>query len=66
MSDLGLLQYFLGIEIYQKDEGVFICQKKYAKTLFKKSKMMNCKSVATHLVVNEKLIKEDESKEVAL
>ena len=28
MSDLGLLHYFFGIEIYQKEDDVFICQKK--------------------------------------
>ena len=64
MSDLGLLNYFLGIEIYQQEDGIFICQKKYAKTLLEKFKMMNCKSVATPFVVNEKLLKEDGSKEV--
>ena len=30
MNDLGLLHYFLGIEIDQKEDGVFISQKKYA------------------------------------
>ena len=64
MSDLGFLHYFLGIEIYQNEEGVFICQKKYAKTLIEKFKMKDCKSVATPLIVNEKLSKEDGSKEV--
>lgn len=64
MSDLGLLHYFLGFEIFQNGDGVFICQKKYAKTLLEKFKMINCKSVATPLVVNEKLIKEDGSKQV--
>ena len=33
MSNLGLLHYFLGIEIYQKGDDVFMCQRKYAKTL---------------------------------
>ncbi|CAL5391936.1 unnamed protein product [Camellia sinensis] len=63
MSDLGLLHHFLGIEIYQNNGGVFICQKKYAQTLLEKFKMKNCKAVATPLIVNEKLSKEDGSKE---
>lgn len=29
MTDLGLLQYFLGLEVKQSEEGIFICQKKY-------------------------------------
>ncbi|CAL5325451.1 unnamed protein product [Camellia sinensis] len=63
MSDLGLLHHFLGIEIHQNNGGVFICQKKYAQTLLEKFQMKNCKSVATPLIVNEKLSKEDGSKE---
>ena len=30
MIDLGLMSYFLGIEISQIDHGIFITQKKYA------------------------------------
>lgn len=52
MSDLGLLHYFLRFEVLQNEDDVFICQTKYAKTLLEKFKMVNCKSVATHLVVN--------------
>ena len=64
MSDLGLLHYFLGIETCQNEESVFICQKKYAKTLLERFRMSNCKSIAIPLVVNEKLKKEDGSNEV--
>lgn len=27
MTDLGLLQYFLGLEVKQSEEGIFVCQK---------------------------------------
>ncbi|XP_058211421.1 uncharacterized mitochondrial protein AtMg00810-like [Rhododendron vialii] len=64
MSDLGLLHYFLGIEIYQSKDDIFICQRKYARTLLEKFKMRECKPVATPLIVNEKLSKEDGSKKV--
>jgi len=30
MTDLGLMSYFLGIEVIQQDDGIFISQKKYA------------------------------------
>ena len=30
MTDLGLMSYFLGIEVQQMDEGMFISQRKYA------------------------------------
>ncbi|XP_024164182.1 secreted RxLR effector protein 161-like [Rosa chinensis] len=61
VSDLGIMHYFLGIEIVQSVEGIFITQKKYAKTILKKFKMLGCKSVATPLVVNENFQKEDGS-----
>ncbi|KAM1643664.1 hypothetical protein ACFX14_013366 [Malus domestica] len=61
MSDLGMLHYFLGISIIQSIDGIFITQKKYAKTLIEKFKMIGCKPVATPLVVNEKFQREDGS-----
>jgi len=48
----------LEIEIDQ-NQGIFISQKKYAENLLNKFEMNNCKTVATPLVVNEKLLKED-------
>ena len=35
MSDLGLMKYFLGMEIQQDKYGIFLSQKKYAKDLLK-------------------------------
>ena len=35
MSDMGMLHYFLGIEIFQEDDGVFICQKKYVENILR-------------------------------
>lgn len=61
MSDLGLMHYFLGIEINQEENGIFICQKKYIENLLKKYKMHGCNAVATPLITNEKLQKEDGS-----
>ncbi|KAL0384142.1 UNVERIFIED_CONTAM: Retrovirus-related Pol polyprotein from transposon RE1 [Sesamum radiatum] len=61
MSDLGLMHFFLGIEINQEKEGIFICQKKYTETLLKKFKMESCKTVTTPLVTGEKYKKEDGS-----
>ena len=29
MRDLGLMKYFLGIEVEQLDNGIFICQQMY-------------------------------------
>ncbi|KAL0344258.1 UNVERIFIED_CONTAM: Retrovirus-related Pol polyprotein from transposon TNT 1-94 [Sesamum angustifolium] len=64
MSDLGLMHFFLGIEINQEKEGIFICQRKYTETLLKKFKMESCKTVSTPLVTGKKYQKEDGSQKV--
>ncbi|XP_042939594.1 secreted RxLR effector protein 161-like [Carya illinoinensis] len=61
MSDLGLLHYFLGMEVCQ-DDGIFISQKKYAEDLLKRFNVADCKLVATPLIANEKLKEEDGEK----
>ncbi|GJU45485.1 retrovirus-related pol polyprotein from transposon TNT 1-94 [Tanacetum coccineum] len=43
MSDIGLVSYFLGMEIKQLPNGVHISQRKYANDMLKKFKMFLCK-----------------------
>ncbi|KAK8628127.1 hypothetical protein V6N13_063839 [Hibiscus sabdariffa] len=64
MTDLGLMNYFLGMEVHQGENGIFISQRKYANDVLKKFKMQNCKPVSTPLVVNEKLSKFDGQRKV--
>ena len=64
MSLLGELSFFLGLQISQLDEGIFISQMKYIKEVLKKFRMEDCKLVSTSMVTGCKLSKEDESKEV--
>ena len=59
MSDLGLLHYFLGLEVKQEEDGVFISQRRYAEGLLKRFQMEKCKSAVTSMNVNEKLQVED-------
>ncbi|XP_058733416.1 uncharacterized mitochondrial protein AtMg00810-like [Vicia villosa] len=61
MRDLGLLQYFLGLEVKQGKYGIFIFQNKYATDLLKKFQLSNCVAAATPMNINEKLLKEDGS-----
>ncbi|KAH9719925.1 hypothetical protein KPL70_005931 [Citrus sinensis] len=39
MTDIGLMAYYLGIEVKQKEEDIFISQESYAKEILKKFKM---------------------------
>ena len=59
MSDLSMLHYFLGLEVKQGEDGIFISQRKYALDLLKKFNTVNCKVAATPINVNEKLCRED-------
>lgn len=53
------MSYFLGIKVSQRDDGIFISQKKYTEDLLNKFKMYWYKPVSTPLVMNEKLQKVD-------
>ncbi|GKF85252.1 uncharacterized mitochondrial protein-like protein, partial [Tanacetum coccineum] len=55
MSDLGLLQYFMGLEVLQKEDGIFVCQQKYATDHLKRFHMSNCEVEATPMNPGEKL-----------
>lgn len=47
MSMMGKLNYFLGLQIKQSKDGIFINQSKYCKELLKRFDMENCKEIAT-------------------
>ena len=59
MTDLGLLKYFLGIEVEQFNHGICISQQKYAADILKKFKMEKCKPTNTPIALGTKLRKED-------
>lgn len=44
MTDLGLMKYFLGIEVNQFEIEIFISQSKYANDISRRFRMLNCKS----------------------
>jgi hypothetical protein len=60
MTDLGLMKYFLGIEVDQSDDGIFICQTNYANEVLKRFRMLNFKPTATPIATDIKLSKYDE------
>jgi hypothetical protein len=59
LKDLGPLNYFLGIEVKQVQQGILLTQKKYASEVIKKTGMATCIPVATPLSISEKYSKND-------
>eukprot|EP00253_Pinus_taeda_P003001 PITA_03001 len=59
MADLGLLRYFLGIEIKQTENDIFIYQTKYVVEILERFKMQNNNSTPTPTIIGLKLSKED-------
>ncbi|KAG6385530.1 hypothetical protein SASPL_154366 [Salvia splendens] len=58
-QDLGLLCFFLGLDVKQSKDGIFVCQEKHATDLLRKFHMSNCEIAATPMNVNEKLQRVD-------
>ena len=59
MKDLGLMSYFLVLEVHQTQDEIFVSQSKYARDMLKRFKMDNCPLVATPITHGEHLCKED-------
>ena len=64
MSDIGLMSYYLGIEVKQKEDGIFISQQRYAKEKLKKFKMDGCKPISTPVECGLKLTMFDGAEKV--
>lgn len=47
MTDIGLMAHFLGIEVKQHEDGIFISQRTYAADVLKKFGMEKCNQVTT-------------------
>lgn len=58
MTDLGRMKYFLGVEVMQDEQGIFICQRKYARDMLKKFGMESSNGVRNPMVPGNKLTKD--------
>jgi hypothetical protein len=56
MKDLGLMHYFLGLEVWQSPERIFLNQGKYAVEILKRFDMLECKSMNTPMEAKLKLL----------
>jgi hypothetical protein len=56
MKDLGQMHYFLGLEVWQSPEKIFLNQGKYAVEILKRFDMLECKVMNTPMEPNLKLL----------
>ncbi|XP_050125649.1 uncharacterized mitochondrial protein AtMg00810-like [Malus sylvestris] len=59
MKDLGILHYFLGLQIQYTSDGLFVSQSKYTKELIDKVDLQDCKPCATPCLPYHRLLKND-------
>jgi hypothetical protein len=65
MTDLGLLHYCLGVEVWQTGSNIFFSQEKYARSLLDKLRMEDCKISSTPMEKGMKLSAKTDSKAVS-
>ena len=51
MKDLGLMHYFLGLEVWQKPGEIFLSQGKYVVKILERFGMMDCKPMTTSRIL---------------
>lgn len=61
MTDLGLLHYCLGVEVWQTDSNIFLSQSKYARSLLDRFQMQDCKPASTPMETGLKLSAKSDS-----
>ncbi|GJY03358.1 putative ribonuclease H-like domain-containing protein [Tanacetum coccineum] len=64
MSSTGELTFFLGLQVQQKKDGIFISQDKYVVEILKKFHFATVKAASTPMEPNKALIKDEEADSV--
>ncbi|GKA53308.1 putative ribonuclease H-like domain-containing protein, partial [Tanacetum coccineum] len=64
MSSMGELTFFLGLQVKQKDDGIFISQDKYVADILKKFDFVTVKTTSTPIETNKALLKDEEAEDV--
>jgi len=60
IKDLGILKYFLGIEVAHSETGIYLCQRKYCLDFIRDSGLLSCKPCST-LMDNSLRLHQDDS-----
>jgi hypothetical protein len=61
MKDLGLMHYFLELEVWQRSDEIFLSQGKCIVEILQRFKMMDCKSMTTPMSINLRLLNDKSS-----
>ncbi|GJQ99123.1 putative ribonuclease H-like domain-containing protein, partial [Tanacetum coccineum] len=64
MSSMGELTFFLGLQVMQRDDGIFISQDKYVAGILKKFDFSSVKTASTPIKSNKALLKDEEAEDV--
>ncbi|GJV35376.1 putative ribonuclease H-like domain-containing protein [Tanacetum coccineum] len=64
VSSMRELTFFLGLQVKQKDEGIFISQDKYVADILKKFDFATVKTASTPMETNKALLKDEEDVDV--
>ncbi|GJY26766.1 putative ribonuclease H-like domain-containing protein, partial [Tanacetum coccineum] len=64
MSSMGELTFFLGLQVKQKANGIFISQDKYVAKILKKFNFTNVKTASTPIETQKPLVKDEEASDV--
>ncbi|GKF42981.1 uncharacterized mitochondrial protein-like protein, partial [Tanacetum coccineum] len=64
MSSMGELTFFLGLQVKQKEDGIFINQDKYVAEILKKFNYSNVKSASTPVDLEKPLVKDGDANDV--
>ncbi|GJZ52916.1 putative ribonuclease H-like domain-containing protein [Tanacetum coccineum] len=64
MSSMGELSFFLGLQVQQKSDGIFLSQNKYVAEILKKFDFATVKTASTLMEPNKALIKDEEAEDV--
>ncbi|GKE51386.1 putative ribonuclease H-like domain-containing protein, partial [Tanacetum coccineum] len=64
MSSMGELTFFLGLQVKQKKDGIFISQDKYVDEILKKFRFTEVKTTSTPMETQKHLLKDEDGEEV--
>nr|GEX17041.1 uncharacterized mitochondrial protein AtMg00810-like [Tanacetum cinerariifolium] len=64
MSSMGKLTFFLGLQVMQRHDGIFISHNKYMDDILKKFNIYSVTKTSTPIETNKVLLKDEEAKDV--